>query len=101
MFELNKVVLQGSVFGPLKCSVQMDTLGREARQTGIGIFKYRSTVDIQALAMIDDVMSMSSCGDNSIEINAMINAKMQTKKLRLSEDKFYKIHISKNGSFCP
>ena len=44
---------------------------------------------------------MSSCGDNSIEINAMINAKMETKKLRLSEDKCFKIHISKNGCFCP
>ena len=79
----------------------MDTLGREALQTGIGIFKYRSTVDIPALAMIDDVISMSSRGDNSIEINAMNNAKMETKKLRLSEDKCFKIHISKSGSFCP
>ena len=34
MFELSRIVLQGSVFGPIKCSVQMDTLGRQALQTG-------------------------------------------------------------------
>ena len=34
-FELERIVLQGSVFGPIKCSVQMDTLGRDALQTEI------------------------------------------------------------------
>ena len=40
MFELSRIVLQGSVFGPIKCSVQMDTIGREALRTGFGIFKF-------------------------------------------------------------
>ena len=39
MFELGRIVLQGSVFGPIKCSAQMDTIGRESLQTGKGIFK--------------------------------------------------------------
>ena len=60
----------------------MDTLGREALQSGVGVFKYRITVDIHALAMIDDVLGMATCGDTFIELNAMINAKMQSKKLR-------------------
>ena len=88
-FELERIVLQGSVFGPIKCSVQMDSLGREALQTGCGLFKYRSTIDVPALAMIDDVLGMAVCGDQSIELNAMINAKMETKKLRLSDDKCF------------
>ena len=37
MFELKKIVLQGSVFGPIKCSVPMDTLGKDDLQTGHGI----------------------------------------------------------------
>ena len=99
-FELYRIVLQGSVFGPLKCAVQMDTLGREALQSGVGIFKYKNSVNIPSLAMIDDVMGMSACGDSSVELNAIINSKIETRKLRLSKDKCFKIHISKTGSSC-
>ena len=99
-FELSRIVLQGSVFGPIKCAVQMDTIGSQALQTGFGIFKYKSTVDVPGLAMIDDVMGMASCGDDSIEMNSIINSKMEIKKLRLSEKKCYKIHISKTQGNC-
>ena len=100
-FELNRVVLQGSVFGPIKCSVQMDTLGRDCLKSGNGIYKYKNVVDCPALAMIDDVMGMAHCGDRSIELNAIINAKMGHKKLRLSHDKCYKLHICKKSDSCP
>ena len=73
----------------------MDTLGREALQTGAGIFKYKGVVDVPSLAMIDDVLGMSACGDDSIQLNAIINAKIENKKLRLSEEKCYKIHMCK------
>ena len=100
MFELSRIVLQGSVLGPIKCSVQMDTIGRESLRTGIGIYKYKDTVDIPSLAMIDDIMAISTCGDDSIELNAIINAKIEAKKLRLSGDKCYKIHICKKTNEC-
>ena len=69
-------------------------------QSGFGIFKYRHAVNIPALAMIDDVLGMATCGDDSIEMNAVINAKMESKKLRLSEDKCFKIHICRTGKMC-
>ena len=101
MFEMERIVLQGSVFGPIKCAVQMDTLGRESLASGVGVYKYKGTVDVHALAMIDDVMGLASCGDDSIELNAIINSKMETKKLRLGEDKCFKIHVCKNKTNCP
>ena len=100
MFELARIVLQGSVFGPIKCAVQMDTLGRQSLQTGCGIFRYKDTIDVPALAMIDDVMGMALCGDDSIELNALINSKMESKKLRLGEDKCFKIHVCKSDKKC-
>ena len=100
MFELGRIVLQGSVFGPIKCSVQMDTLGKESLQTGQGIFKYKDTINIPSLAMIDDVMGMSLCGDASIELNALVNSKMESKKLRLSQEKCFKVHICKKKEKC-
>jgi hypothetical protein len=88
------------VFGPIKCAVQMGTLGRQALHTGFSIFKYKGVIDDPALAMIDDVMGMASCGDDSIELNAIINAKMETKKLRLGDDKCFKIHVFKKAEEC-
>ena len=50
--------------------------------------------------MIDDVMGMSRCGDSSIELNAIINAKIESKKLRLSEEKCCKVHMCKTTEMC-
>jgi hypothetical protein len=50
--------------------------------------------------MIDDVIGLSACGDDSIELNSIINAKIEMKKLRLSEEKCYKIHICKKTDEC-
>ena len=69
-------------------------------RVGVGLFKYKNTIDVPSLAMIDDVLGMAKCGDESIELNSIINAKMEAKKLRLSDDKCYKIHICKAHSEC-
>ena len=45
-------------------------------KTGKGIYKYKNTVHILSLAMIDDVIGMSACGDDSIELNDIMNAKI-------------------------
>ena len=50
--------------------------------------------------MIDDVLGMAKCGDDSLELNTVINAKMETKRLRLSNDKWYTIHICKIPTEC-
>jgi hypothetical protein len=72
MFELERIVLQGSVFGPMKCSVQMDTIGKDALQTGTSLLKYKGAVDIPSLATIDDVMGMSCCGNQHDARNSNI-----------------------------
>ena len=79
----------------------MDTLGRDCLKSGYGIYKYRKVIDVPGLAMIDDVLGLAACGDQSIELNAIINSKMEHKKLRLSEDKCFKIHICKKSDSCP
>jgi hypothetical protein len=40
-FNLKKSVLQGSVFGPIKCSVQIDTHGRDCLSSGDGVYSYK------------------------------------------------------------
>ena len=94
-FTLNRIVLQGSVFGPLKCSVQVDTLGRDCLSRDVGLYQYKNVISIPPLAMIDDILGITNCNDEAVELNSIINVKVETKKLRLSEKKCYKIHIAK------
>ena len=79
----------------------MDTIGKDALQSGIGGLKYKDTIDVPSLAMVDDVMGMVPCGDASIELNAIINAKIESKNLRLGPDKCFKIYICKTSEECP
>ena len=95
-FTIRKSIFQGSVLGPIKCSVSLDTLGRDCLKDSSDqsvVYKYKDAVEIPPLGMMDDVLSVSKCGLKSIEMNATINAKIEGKKLRLNEDKFHKIHV--------
>ena len=88
------------MFAPIKCSVQIDTLGRDCINTGDGLYQYKGIVDVPALAMVDDIIGVTTCCDETVELNSIINAKIEAKKLRLSETKCYKIHISKKQKVC-
>ena len=99
-FNLNQIVLQGSVFGPIKCSVQVDTLGRDCLTRNVGLYTYKNVVAVPALAMIDDIIAITNCNSNAIELNSIINVKIETKKLRLSESKCFKIHVSNKSEKC-
>ena len=94
-FSLQRIILQGSVFGPLKCSVQVDTLGRDCLKRGVGLYLYKGAISVPPLAMIDDVLGVTRCNEEAIELNSIVNVKVETKKLRLSKDKCFKIHIGK------
>ena len=46
------------------------------------------------------VLAVATCNDESIELNSIINVKVESKKLRLSQAKCFKIHISKKPDEC-
>ena len=54
-FILKEIILQGSVLGPIKCSVQLDTLGRESmRDTSeqSTVYKYKDSLEVPPLALM-------------------------------------------------
>ena len=54
--ELCEIEMQGTVPAPLKCSIQIDTLGKECIENEEGLYKYKECVNIPPLAMIDDIL---------------------------------------------
>ena len=45
-FTLQKIVMQGSVFGPIKSTIQIDTLGRDCQNQNQGKFLYKNVLGI-------------------------------------------------------
>ena len=100
-FSLKNIIMQGSVFGSLKCSVQIDSLGRDilSDPEGTCLYKYKN-IDVMSLSMVDDILGVSLCSSNSLVLNATMNAKAESRKLRFSDDKCAKMHVSKKQMTC-
>ena len=99
-FTMEEIEMQGSVLGPIKCSIQIDTLGRDCYRDMEGLFLYKNMVHVPPLGMIDDVASFSECGTESVKTNAIINAKVESKKLSFGPKKCFNLHIGRQPEKC-
>ena len=99
---LNEIEMQGTVITSLKCSVQIDTLGKETLHRGGHIYKYKECLPIPSLSFVDDILGIAHCGSDSLKLNSIIQSKMSTKKLELGQDKCFQMHIgTKSPQLCP
>ena len=94
-FEIDKIEMQGTKFSNIKCSIQMDTLGKDCYSSGEDLFLYKKAVYIPPLGMIDDIITFALSGTNAIKTNAIVNSKIESKKLEFGGNKCYNIHIGK------
>ena len=88
---IKNIVTQGGPLGVALCSVTVDTIGKEALEAAKEmneeyIYKYHD-VKIPPLSMVDDFLTISNCGMNSIMTNAFVNAKFEQKRLQLNKSK--------------
>ena len=68
--ELKNIEMQGGVLTPLKCSVQLDTLGLECLSSvehSKLLYKYKGFVPIPPLEFVDDIMTITISGTNTNE----------------------------------
>ena len=102
--KLSKIEMQGGVLTPLKCSVQIDTMGKEileSSECSKSLYMYKDCVKIPPLSFVDDCLTISNCGPDTVKLNAYMQSKADTKKLRLSKIKCYKMHIGPKEELCP
>ena len=99
--QVEKIVLQGEVLGPLECSVTVDTFGKECLEEEKHLFLYRGKVGVPPLAMVDDVACPAYCGLDTVEVAAYINAKTNVKKLQFGVDKCHQLHFGTKKHLCP
>ena len=98
---IHNIVLQGDVFGPIECSVLVDTFGKECIAEQKHLYMYKETVGVPPLAMVDDLVAISHCGLDSVVMNAFLNSKSNVKKLQFGIQKCHKLHVGKEKKSCP
>ena len=92
---ITNIIMQGTVWGSLCCTTSMEKLGKHMYEHEDMVYRYKESVEIPCLGMIDDILTIQKCSNNSVKINAVINAFVESKKLKLSKDKCHNVHIQK------
>ena len=102
-FKLEDIILQGDVFGPIECSVMVDSFGKECLEENKHLYYYKDTVPVPVLTMVDDAIAITECGYKSSMMNAFMNTKTSIKKLQYGTQKCFKMHVGKtcNQDICP
>ena len=95
------VVMQGSVWGSIKCTTTMDKLNKAMRKEVPLQYLYQNdpNIPIGVLGMIDDTLDISECGNQSVAKNAVLNSFLENQRLQISHEKSAVIHIG-NASKC-
>ena len=52
---VKNIVMQGTVWGSLFCTVSMDKIGKHIYENEDLIYKYKNVVEIPSLGMVDDI----------------------------------------------
>ena len=93
---INNVITQGDIFGPMFCSKQVDTFGKECLQEQKYTYLYRGEVEIPPLSMVDDLLFVAECGFKTAMSHGFITSKTDSKKLQFGGKKCKKLHVGKN-----
>ena len=92
---IENVVLQGDTFGSIMASVQVDSIGKEIEQSGIG-YQYKDILPVSLLGLVDDIIGITEAGYKSQQMNAILNIKTAEKRLQFGETKCKSMLICKN-----
>ena len=101
--KIKEIILQGDVFGPIECSVTVDSFGKECLAEDKYLYLYKDSVKIPILSMVDDALAVTECGYKSSMMNSYLNTKTNIKKLQYGTTKCFKMHVGKTciPEVCP
>ena len=104
--NVTNVVMQGLVWGSLKCTSIMDKLNKHVMLNERLQYFYKDDkeIPIGVRGMVDDTLGISKCGTTAIALNSVINSFMESERLTLSKEKSVVVHIGKKhrcSAPCP
>ena len=98
--NIPNIIMQGTVWGSMFCTTTIDQLSQKSYTEETLLYKYKGEVSVPPLGMVDYVLTIQKCGTTSMAINSEVNAFFEQKKLKLAENKCFKIHVSNKWGEC-
>ena len=92
---VNDIVLQGDTFGSILASVQVDAIGKDVVETGLG-YMYKNELSISLLGLVDDVIGITEAGFKAVQMNEVINVKSAEKCLKFGVSKCKTMFVGKD-----
>ena len=101
--SIKDIVMQGSVWGSLKCTNNMDKLNKMSLADESLQYKYKGdpNIPIGVLGFVDDTLGVSECGSSAIKKNSLINSFIETQRQELSKEKSVVVHIGREKCTVP
>ena len=93
---ISDAVMQGTVFGSLKCTTSMDKICKLAYANKELQYFYKGdpNIGIGYLGAVDDLLAISICSSSaSIYKNSILNSFIENERLSLSQIKCHVMHI--------
>jgi hypothetical protein len=98
--DIPNIIMQGTVWGSMFCTTSIDKLPQKAYAEEAWLYKYKGEVNVPPLCMVDDVLTIQKCGATAVTINDEVNAFFEQKKLTLSKQKCFQIHVGAKCGDC-
>ena len=102
---IKEILTKGGTWGPMLCSNSIDKVGKFCEENG-NLFRYKNLSKITPLAMVDDLLTISKCGFETMSMNITINTLIELKKVRFhtpeenKRSKCHSMHIGKPSKIC-
>ena len=103
---IEEIVAQGGTWGPMMCSNSVDKVAKFCKEDD-QYYLYKNLVRIIPLSCVDDLLAVSTCGFNAINLNTTINTIIEAKKLQFhipepgKKSKCHSLHIGPPSPACP
>ena len=72
--SIKNIIMQGTVWGSLLCTATMDKLGQMIYNNPELTYKYKGVVETPSLGMVDDILIVQKCSNDTVKLNAIVNA---------------------------
>ena len=92
--NMPEIVTQGGTWGPMMCSNSIDKIGKFFKEDD-QYFLYKNLGRVIPLACVDDLLSVSKCGFESVKMNCSMNTLIELKKLEFHIPETGKNHLNK------
>ena len=85
----------------------VDTIGKKCYNRGEHFYSYKKMVPVIPLTMVDDILAIAPCSQDSLAKNTYINTQIEFKKLRFhtpdlnGKTKCFVLHVGKENPLCP